>query len=341
MKVLLVLLIGLLPVSLWASDAEDTLRSKYIQQFPDKFFVWPLIKQRELNFDISNRFDNSQELKYRPNNLYSVGVGFNLFELSFELSMAIPLDEKNRSTYGPSDIRDLQLSFVGKQWAADIYSQRYKGFYVENRNQGSSSPNAIIKRSDILLTNTGGKFIYAFNRKKYSIRAAFNYSERQLKSAGSFILAGSINGAHLQADSSVLRQIYSPDAYSVSSFRKLQYASIGLAPGYAQSFIYKDFFLNAAISLGPAHYWIKYAAEGDVDYDFSINTYADLRFAVGYNSDRIFGGLSYVLQSRNIKFEDIEFTNGSSVVKFLIGYRFREFGILKKRAIDFVPTGGR
>lgn len=336
MKVVFALFIGLLPVSLLA---QDTLRSKYVQDFPDKFFVWPLIKQRELNFDISNRYDDSQELKYRPNNLYSVGVGFNVFELSLELSMAIPLDVKSRTTYGPSDIRDLNLSFIGKHWGVDVYSQRYKGFYIENRNQGPASPDPIIKRSDILLTNTGGNFIYAFNRRKYSIRAAFNYSERQIKSAGSFVIAGSINGANLQADSSVMRQIYSPDAYSVSSFRKFQYASFGLAPGYAQSLIYKDFFLNAAVSFGPAHYWIKYEAEGDTDYDLSINTYADLRFAVGYNSDRFFGGLSYVLQSRNIRFEDIEFTNGSSVLKFLVGYRFHEFGILKKRAKDFVPSG--
>ncbi len=320
-----------------AAAQHDSLRGRYVEEFPDKFFIWPVLKQRELSFDIQNRYDGSQKLSYKPNNSYSIGLGVYLFEVAFEFSAAIPLDERSRNTYGASDIRDLQANFLGKFWGVDLYRQNYSGFYVANQNQGPTSPDPFIKRSDIKVLNTGTNFIYAFNRSKYSLKAAFNYSEKQLKSAGSFIIAGSVNTARLQADSSVVDQIYSPDQYSVSSFRKLQYAAFGLAPGYAHSLIYRSFFLNGAFSVGPAHYWINYSAQDEVDYDMSINTYMDIRLALGYNSNRIFGGVSYIIQSRNIRFENIEFTKNSSTLKFLVGYRFHEKGVLKKRAKDYVP----
>lgn len=323
-----------------AAAQEDSLRSQYVERFPDKFFIWPLLKKRELNFAISNRYDDNQRLNYKPNNSYSAGVGFYLFEVAVELSLAIPLNEKSRSTYGASDVRDLQTNFLSKYWGVDLYNQNYSGFYVPNRNPTPSQPDPFIKRSDIKVVNTGGSFIYAFNRKKYSLRAAFNYSERQRKSAGSFIMAGTINSARLQADSSMVAQIYSPDLYSVSSFRKLQYAAVALAPGYAYSLVHQSFFLNAAVSYGPAHYWIQYSAQDGTDYDMSINTYADIRFSIGYNSDRFFGGLSYISQARDFRFENIQFTNNSSWLKLLVGYRFHEKGVLKKRAVDLVPTGG-
>lgn len=333
----LVFIAGCVFISQGAAAQQDSLRGQYVEEFLDKFFIWPLIKQRELSFDIKNRYDDRQKLSYKPNNSYSIGLGLYLFEVGVEFSVAIPLDERSRNTYGSSEIRDLHANFLGKYWGVDLYRQNYGGFYVANQNQTPSSPDPFIKRSDIKVINTGTNFIYAFNRKKYSLKAAFNYSEKQIRSAGSLILAGSVNTAQLQADSSVVGQIYSPDQYSVSSFRKLQYAAFGLAPGYAHSFVYKSFFLNGAVSVGPAHYWINYAAQDKVDYDMSINTYADIRLALGYNSSRIFGGVSYIIQSRNIRFENIEFTNNSSTLKFLVGYRFHEKGVLKKRAKDYVP----
>ncbi|MEJ0055641.1 MAG: DUF4421 family protein [Bacteroidota bacterium] len=70
-----------------------------------------------------------------------------------------------------------------------------------------------------------------------------------------------------------------------------------------------------------------------------VNTFVDFRFGIGYNGERFFSGLSYVAQSRNVQFEEARITSTSSTVKLLVGYRFKEFGILKARAFDLVPVG--
>jgi hypothetical protein len=54
-----------------------------------------------------------------------------------ELTFAVPIDERSRTTYGASEVRDLQANFLGKYWGADLYRQNYSGFYVANPNQTS------------------------------------------------------------------------------------------------------------------------------------------------------------------------------------------------------------
>jgi hypothetical protein len=97
--------------------------------------------------------------------------------------------------------------------------------------------------------------------------------------------------------------------------------------------------LNGALSVGPAHNWILYSQPGGKDnYNITINTFTDIRVALGYNGEKFFGGMGVVTQSRYIRFDETRFTNTNTFVKLLIGCRFNEVGILKKRARDYIPV---
>lgn len=319
---------------------QDSVRSSYVQRFPDKFFVWPVIKQRNLFFDVSQRSDRTNVLNYRPNNSFGVGLGFYLFEVAFEVTTSIPLNEKSRMTYGESDVRDLQINFLARKFGGDVFRQNYSGFYVADPNQLVSTDDEFARRPDIEMTNTGINWIYIFNHEKFSLRSAYNYSERQLKTGGSFVITGTLNTLRLRADSTILGTRYR-DFFPLSgSFDQMHYTTLGLAPGYTFSLVYRSFFLNSSLAVGPAHHWIYFKPAGEPEqFDLAINTYADIRLALGYNSERFFAGISYVTQSRDIRFDDIRFTSNSSVFRILVGFRFREVGILKKRAVDLVPLG--
>ncbi|MBL7870679.1 MAG: DUF4421 family protein [Cyclobacteriaceae bacterium] len=314
----------------------DSLRDIYIKQFPDKFFIWPLLKKREISFSLNSRDDKGKKLTYKPNTSFSAGIGFYIFEIATEVTFAVPIDEQSNATYGASDARDLQINTLGKSWGIDLYSQKYSGFYAPNPAPSPTSPDRFIKRSDIELKNTGINLRYILNKNKFSLRSAYNYSERQLKSAGSVIISGTVNTFRLQADSSVLNQVYAPGISTTSTFKDFQYTAFSMAPGYAYSLIYKSFFLNGTFSMGPAHYWISYTAPNQAtQYNITLNTFADVRIAIGYNSDRFFGGMSLVAQTRDIRFDEIHFANGTTAFKLLVGYRFGEVGILKRSAKDY------
>jgi hypothetical protein len=345
MRIALVFILLLCSLYSWAQELEisspvtkkDSVRDLYIRRFPDHFNAYPVIKQRSLNFQLEKR-DRSDLLTFKPNNSYSFGLGLYLFELNFELAFAIPLDEKSKSIYGSSKARDLQLNILGRKWGFDIVYQKYSGFYVTDKDDEPEADIPYPQRPDIDSRNLGLTGNYIFNNKKFSFRSVYNFAERQLYSKGSFLVFSNIGSFRLTADSSILSSDQKLVFGEQVSFTQLRYTSISLAPGYTYSLIFKNFFLNGTLAVGPAHHWIKYKLEdGPEKNEIAINAFIAARIGIGYNGDRLFGGISFVTQGSNVRFEDVRFSNNNGVFKILIGYRFREFGFLKKRVWDLIP----
>jgi hypothetical protein len=316
---------------------KDSIRDLYINRFPDHFFVYPVLKQRSLNFDL-RKIDGSDLLSFKPNNTYSLGVGLYLFELGFELAFAIPVQEKSKSIYGESHARDIQLNVLGKKWGLDAFYQKYTGFYKTEKDNEPQAGMPYPQRADIVSRNFGLTGNYVFNHQKFSFRSVYNFAERQLYSKGSLLLFTSIRSFKLSADSSILSNQQELVFGDQVSFKQLRYATFSLAPGYTYSLIYRSFFLNGSLAVGPAHHWIYYELETGADRnDISINAFVAARVGIGYNGDRIFGGIIYLSQGSIVRFDDVQFSNNNASFKILVGYRFGEVGILKKRVWDFIP----
>lgn len=340
-------LVSLLMVSFasWAQDLElstphpskDSLRDGHIQLFPNDFFVYPVLKQRTLSFELE-RSDRSRLLTFRPNRTYSFGVGLYLFEVGAELAVAVPVAERKTELFGKSKARDIQLNMLGKKFGLDIYYQRYRGFYVTDRGFEPGKDLPYPQRGDIISRNLGVTGSYIFNSKKFSLRSVYNFSERQIFSAGSFLALVNLGRFTLEADSSILDPSQEAIFTSNASFKKLRYSTFSVAPGYSYNLIYRNFFLNGTLGIGPAHHWIYYQNDTGADRnEIGINSFVAARIAIGYNGDRIFGGIAFLTQGSNVKFEDARFSNNNASFKILMGYRFKEFGKLKKRAWDQIP----
>jgi hypothetical protein len=321
----------------FAQNSSDSIRSRYIERFPNYFFLWPVIKQRSTSFDVKNQ-TTGQRLTYKPNGDYGLGFGMYIFEMGFELTFSVAPKPSSQAIYGHSKVSDLQLNVLGKGFGLDLFTQHYSGFYRTDSNNPVPPGMPYPDRPDISVWNTGINGIYIFNKNKYSLRAAYNFSERQLKSGGSFILSGTVNTFSLRADSAVYGGNYLPAFGTTGDFQKLDYTTLSVAPGYAHTLVAGNFFINGSLSIGPANHWITYQSSTGTKSESKLNSFADFRLAFGYNSDRFFTGMSFILQARNIKYEQLEFTSSNSTFKMVIGYRFKEIGILKWRVWDLLPS---
>jgi hypothetical protein len=314
----------------------DSLRDGHIGLFPNDFFVYPVLKQRTLSFELE-KADRSRLLTFRPNRTYSLGVGLYLFEVAAELAVAIPVAEKKTDLFGKSKARDIQLNMLGKKFGLDMYYQRYRGFYVTDRDNEPGRDMPYPQRGDIVSRNLGVTGSYIFNNKKFSLRSVYNFSERQIYSAGSFIALVNLGRFTLEADSSILDSSQEL-VFTNESFKNLRYSTFSVAPGYSYNLIYRSFFLNGTLGIGPAHHWIYYQHEtGKGEREIGINSFVAARIGIGYNGERVFGGISFLTQGSNVKFEEARFSNNNASFKILMGYRFKEFGRLKKRAWDQIP----
>lgn len=321
------------------AQSTDSIRSRYVQAYSDYFFVWPLLKVRTTQFDVRRKDNQGQVLTYRPNNAVGAGVGVYLFELALEATLSVPIDEKRTSLYGKSTEFDFQLNALSKHWAGDVFYQRYRGFYRTDSSVPVPLNQPYPQRPDVVTENVGVNGVYFFNRKKFSYRSAYNFAERQTKSAGSFLLAGSINSYELRADSAIYGGSYLSVYGTNAAMTRLRTMAISMAPGYSYTLVAGRCFVNAAVSIGPAYSLINYRVN-DVNGSLqTFNAFADVRFGVGYNGERFFTGLTWVSQSRTARVNEVTVGNSSVTIRLLAGYRFKEFGILKKRAFDLLPFG--
>jgi hypothetical protein len=319
----------------------DSIRSIYIKGFPDDFFIWPVLTERSLDFVIEDRPDKNKRLTYRSNKPTTLGLGVYLFEVGLELSFAIPVAEKKKEIYGESDASDLQLNIFTKKWGLESYYRRYEGFYIADADVVLPPNVPFPQRVDVTTRNIGITGNYVFNNKKYSFRSSYNYSERQLRSNGSFVLFGSINGFRARGDSAIIAEAYRGDFGNNVGIQEIKTTSLAIAPGYAYSFIYKGFFINATLGLGPAHNWLAQTNEdGETKYDIEFTAFIAARVAIGYNGDRMFGGLSYISQAQRARFETVQLRNTTGSFKLVIGFRFKEFGILRHRITDLPKAIG-
>ncbi|MBS1542276.1 MAG: DUF4421 family protein [Bacteroidetes bacterium] len=338
--ILVLVLYGCCDIASFGQDSLKALKANpYFVSYPDKFFIWPVLKQRQLSFELSDPGNPSSVLRFRPNNSVGMGVGVYVFDLGIELVMAVPVDEKKNDLYGTTKASDLQLNILSKRWGADVFYQRYQGFYLSNPDIPLPLSGAYPQRPDVKTQNLGVSGVYIFNHGKFSLRSSYTFADRQLRSAGSFIVSGAFNSFSLTADSALLNSHYAQKISLVQPFQSVDYQTLSLAPGYSYNFVIKKFFINGTLALGPAVQWLQYNDLSFVEHrTTTVNTFVDTRFSVGYSNDRFFTGVTLVTQARNVVFQDIHFGNNSSTYRILFGWRFKESGILKKSVWSLLPA---
>ncbi|MFN8341810.1 MAG: DUF4421 family protein [Cyclobacteriaceae bacterium] len=309
-----------------------------IVTYKDKFFIWPVIKQRALSFDIRPANQQSPLLQYKPNRPVSMGVGVYAFDVSFELAFAVPLAASQEELYGNTTSRDLQINLISRRFGADAMYQRYQGFYLSDSRIKIPGGQPFPQRADVRTSLQSVSGFYVFNHKRFSLRSAYTFADRQLTSAGSFLLAGTLSDFQLNADSAVVSQDQQQSIGLSRRFTELGYQTLSIAPGFSYNLVYRKFLFNVTASFGPANHWTHYRdLSGSEHYDIAVNSFADIRLALGYNSDHLFGGITYGGQSRRAKMNEMQFANVSTSVRVVIGYRFREFGVLKHSVWELVP----
>lgn len=306
--------------------------SLYIQQFSDRFYLKPILTVRNLDLKIQDRDGNSGHITYGPTTNTYLGLGLYMFKLSVELSLRLPVDDKDVERYGKTNAFDFQSNIYSKRWGADIAYQDYEGFYVKNPESlfpTWDKDGPFPQRSDLEAVNFQLNGFYIFNHNKFSYRSSFIQADKQLKSAGSFLLGATLGIFKFEADSALVPG--DSDVLQEEQIKAGRFAILGLLPGYTYNFVIKDFYLNLSFSAGPANVWTKYKTDTDVATDSKVRPIVGVRAAFGYNSQRFFCGFSMVSQSISYDVDKLDINGQTGNAKLFFGYRFMEKGFLKER----------
>lgn len=313
----------------------DSIRQYYVKSFPDKFYIKPILTARSLSLEFSEVNNRAARMSYKPSSSSYFGLGLYAFDIGLELSFKLPQSESEtpKAIFGETKSFDFQSNIYTKKWGADIALQRYDGLYLDKPNAHNADWRAgdpYPQRPDLNLRNFQINTFYVFNHHRFSYRSAYNQADRQLKSAGSPLIGLFVSTYRYNADSTLIPTSAQAVFPQNADMRFGRITTLALLPGYTHTFVYRKFYFNASLSIGPGHLWVKYNENDFEKEDILIRAVYNVRAAMGYNGDWFFGGITLVNQVVSAKINNMEVNGLSGNVKFFIGFRIDEFGVLKK-----------
>lgn len=294
MKVMRVIFytLGLCSVLTFSSFAQ-TVDSTYIENNKKIIMIMGFVSRNYIQIDKD----------YKPNSPINLGIGLSVKNTLLRFGLSLPVVSLNEDKYGKTENTDIQIHHFGRHFLFDLFYQRYKGFYSDDK-ETKLFP-------DMLLQQIGFEGTYLFNGNKFSSKAAFGQNEKQLKSAGSFVLGGGVY--HYKIDTLSSKS---------QSFNNLLFA---LDAGYAYSWVLSDNWLITGI----ASVGITLGNETEKLKDGKIKVYPTVfaRGAIGYHKSSDWGIVfSFLLNNKSVhyphnnKFDLTAINMQISLIRYLDGF---------------------
>jgi len=274
----------------------------------------------------------NKNLDYGIDSKYAIGIGANYSVFGINLSFSPWQSSLSDSKYGKTKSLDFRMNLYGRKIIYDLYLLSHSGFYLSNPKSiidGWTDTDSYPLRPDMKMFSAGIVAQYIFNNKKFSMRATYLQNERQRKSAGSFIVGGTLFYSKFSGDSSfVPSQIIYPDFFGGYKFDQTLSINIGINGGYSHTFVLKEhYFFSLGLSLGPQ---INYSIVSSVEENVSningvtMGLNGLFRSGLGYNSRKFYVGVFIINEflANQLSVDDISTYLNIGIVRLNFAYRF-------------------
>lgn len=263
---------------------------------------------------------------YLPNFLPRVGARVGYKDWGAMATVGLPIlgkSEQNRR--GRSTQSGIAVNTYWRQNAFDFYYQRIRGFYVSDpfTETKARKPARYPQLPDTSVTNIGLNWYFATNPERYSLKAAFDQNEFQLRSGGSWILNPFYN--HLEM---FLGAVFIPGSEdsAVTTLPNLasgRFDTLGFAVGYGYTYIYNRFFATGQGTLGPGLQFQRIQrSDGNESEVSSLAGKINVNLAAGWNYPEYLGGFKLLVDSLSAKVVDTQVTSSMITVQMFFGTRF-------------------
>lgn len=298
---------------------------------------WIEIMKNKIVIDISSnnsfeRFEvktSTEKFAIYPNTSTNCRLKFSYKFISFGFQFApkfLPGNGDN-SLRGRTRSFGLGTSLIFRHWFGDLLYSQVKGYYLFNTDDyiQRAKGDPFIQFPDLHYNGLSFKLGY-FNNKKFSFRSLTSQTERQLKSAGSFV--PEIN----------LRYFIIDDKSAAASTQKSNNMESSIGPGYIYTFVVKErFYLSLGLVAGLGYLNTKVTTRqptGNLitNQDNFIFRW-DGKTGIGYNGRKFYSGLYATLSGTKYKQENTTVLNFETRVFYhlFFGIRFATFKYLDRQ----------
>lgn len=312
-----------------ADSASAAVQNLHIKKMKDYLSLKLSISDNVETFVVT-----TSDIKYdlRPNDKTVTKLSFNYRFVSFNISATprfIPRNGDN-NLKGKSKFINYSLNLNFNHWVQGLSYTRMKGYYLENtrdyRPGWREGTDAYIQFPHLVYQSFQGQTAYKFN-KRFSFNALSVQTERQLKSAGTFMPSLSyryymvddrtpLHANNQSQKTNNMELLLSASYFYTYVFKKQFYASAGLSPG--AGIIFTNLYNRTQAQTFRSSY-------NNAIYKLEAG------IGLGYNGERFFAGgqvqASDIIYSRKKVTNAIK--NERAFYQLFIGYRFVAPKVLK------------
>ncbi len=264
------------------------------------------------------------DIRLSPNAATVTGLSFSYRFIYVGVSYVprfLPGNDDN-ATKGKTRSGGLSFSLNFKHWLNAFSYNRTRGYYLENTGDFDpswTSGKAYKQFPDLVFTQYAGLTAYNFN-SQYSISAITFQTERQLKSAGSFI--PQFRYRYYISDD---RSAPTPNGFT----QKGQHLELLLGAGYHYTFVAKEnWYVSLGLTPNAGYVFTRITSRSATETirgnqrNFELRL--DGRAGAGYNNRRFFAGAYMDLFASSFNQQNTPVTTEDNRVSFqaFIGYRF-------------------
>ena len=246
------------------------------------------------------------EANYGTSQVPRIGIGASYKWMSF-LTSITPLHKIDKDRKGATQQMDIQWNLYLKALSIDLRYQQYQGYYLENSNDITNwdmAKNSYYKREDLMTTSVGANIRYNFNYKKFSQKAVFSQTEKQLKSSGTFSVGVRWNILKIQADSALVPSNLEKSFINFDIDNSTIYDQ-GVGFGYSYSFVHKNWFANLSAMPFFLYQIFTYNSLNNTTHSLTSPQFVfQLRGAIGYNGHHDYCGITFVNDQMRSRWKD-------------------------------------
>jgi hypothetical protein len=279
------------------------------------------------NFFIQKiNYSDIEKSKFIPNDPLNLRFSFDYKFLGLYYSISsnfIPGNNRNPNDQA-TKTQDFSFKFFySDRLRQEVIFKKTRGYNLLNSN----GMNLEKKFKNVEINRFGGKIFYIMNNN-FSYRAYESMTERQIKSAGSFIPSFAYYYTVFSNENQFNNSLYLTSIYSHSFYFKI---------GYMYNLVLnKKWYSTLGANVGGRYLFStkNYDNSQDnisfQDKKTNINTSIDLNLGIGYNNKNMFLGIKSNYKNINYsKKMNSEIFNSNLAIEFFMGYRFDEVKPIK------------
>jgi len=262
---------------------------------------------------------------YTPSFGPRVGPRILYKDFGTTITLPLPMPESEIHRRGSTVQRNFIANTYWRQNALDVYYQRYSGFYVVSpfSDMSFKRPAVYPQLPDAVVTNVGFNWYYNFDPESYSLKAAFDHTEFQLRSGGSWIGHGFYNHLEMGLGNRFVKGSDDHDLTAIPKLSSAKIDSIGGAYGYGYTYIRGRYFATAQGIGGLAgQYQQVDRSEGADLKTFAIALKFNINLAAGFNHKEYIIGAKVLLDTLSSRVETVEVSSSLASAQIFAGQRF-------------------